>query len=156
MKNILFVCLGNICRSPAAEGVLKKLLVDHSIENKFLVDSAGTSSFHAGQPPDQRMSYHASLRGYNLGGQSRPFVQDDFERFDLICTMDNSNFLNVSDMARSRAEKDKIKPFTSFCTIHNITQVPDPYTSGSEGFELVMDIVEDGCQGIVKMLADEM
>lgn len=149
---VLFVCLGNICRSPAAEGVFKKILEDKGLANIIKCDSAGTSAYHKGSPADSRMSWSAKQRGYELTSLSRPFLKSDFEEFDFILTMDNSNYQNVLALDEEGKYKNKIKPFVSFCRIHEINEVPDPYYDKTDGFNLVMDIVEDGCNGFIEFL----
>lgn len=152
MKSILFVCLGNICRSPAAEGVMISLLRQHKITD-FKIDSAGTSAYHEGEMADPRMQDHARRRGYELRSLSRRFdPTDDFKNFDLILTMDDSNYQNVISLAADEGQKSKVQKFTSWCKIHDINYVPDPYAKGAEGFEQVMDIIEDGCQQILNTI----
>ena len=118
---VLFVCLGNICRSPAAEAVFLKMAVDRGLEVQ--VDSAGTSAYHAGDPADARMSRHASERGYELTSRSRPFVSEDFESFELILTMDESNYYKVLEMAPSEEASQRVKKMTSYCEVHDVTEV---------------------------------
>ena len=152
MKSILFVCLGNICRSPAAEGVMINLLKQNNITD-FKIDSAGTSAYHVGEMADARMQDHARLRGYDLNSLSRRFdPKNDFKHFDLILTMDDSNYQNVIHLAENELQKSKVQKFTSWCKIHDISHVPDPYTKGAEGSEQVMDIIEDGCQQILNAI----
>lgn len=153
MVRVLFVCLGNICRSPAAEGVFQHMLEKNHLTDKIECDSAGTSAYHKGEPADGRMRAHAKERGYDLTSRSRPFIApDDFENFDWIVTMDESNYLNVIKLTANQTYRNKVVRMTDFCTIHDIEEVPDPYAGGSDGFELVMDIVEDGCHGLLKKL----
>ena len=150
---ILFVCLGNICRSPAAEGFFKHLLKTKSIEDRFHIDSAGTSSYHQGSPADGRMSEVAQTRGYQLDSISRQFdFHNDFSDFHLIITMDHLNYSDVLDLAPDSDAKKRVHQMVDFCTIHDVRQVPDPYYKGVDGFELTMDIVEDGCQGLLQSL----
>jgi protein-tyrosine phosphatase len=148
MTRVLFVCLGNICRSPAAEGIFR-----HKIRNSktpIALDSAGTGSWHVGEPPDGRMIAHAKERGYDLSDlEARQFDTKDFENFDLILTMDSANFKHVSAMDRQNAFKHKIKMMTSFCKIHSVNEVPDPYHQGDDGFQLVLDILEDACDELL-------
>ena len=147
---ILFVCLGNICRSPAAEGVFRQMLEERGLGVHVSVDSAGTSAHHEGEPPDARMTAHAARRGYRLTGAARGFeAPQDLERFDLIVAMDQSNLRNITRLDADGKYQAKIKLFTDFCTIHERQGVPDPYYGGDDGFELVMDIVEDGCAGLL-------
>ena len=139
---ILCVCLGNICRSPTAEAVLKSLLGE-----EHQVDSAGTSAWHEGEPPDARSTHHASLRGYSLTGASRALKTQDFEDYDLLLAMDKRNQFDMEKMCSERKNLPKIKLITDFCQIHAADTVergvPDPYHKGDEGFEIVLDIIED-------------
>lgn len=153
MKKVLFVCLGNICRSPAAEGVFIKMLAENKL-NDIRVDSAGTGAWHVGDPPDARMIHHAKGRGYDLTPlRARQFITDDFENFDVIVTMDESNKENVLRLAKSEDHKQKVKHLTSFCQIHeNVLEVPDPYYQGEDGFEYVLDLLEDACQQIIQQI----
>jgi protein-tyrosine phosphatase len=148
---ILCVCLGNICRSPTAEAVLKHLLGgDH------IVDSAGTSAWHGGEPPDGRSTYHASLRGYSLSGASRAVRESDFEDYDLILAMDKRNQFDLVKMCPNSENESKIKLITDFCKIHEADRVkegvPDPYYDGERGFGFVLDIIEDASHEIVKKI----
>ena len=149
-KKILFVCLGNICRSPSAEGVMRKMLKEAGCEERFVVDSAGISSYHRGELPDGRMRAHAARRGYDLTHRSRPVRTDDFYDFDLLIGMDDRNIDDLKERAPSDAEWKKIRRMTEFCTkfVH-ADHVPDPYYGGAEGFEYVLDILEDACAGLL-------
>lgn len=144
-KKILFVCLGNICRSPAAEGIMRSKIADKGLGNEIEVDSAGTYGGHAGSLPDSRMREAASRRGYRLDHRSRRITRDDFERFDLILTMDDSNYEKVCRMAPDRESIQKVERMTDYCSRFDIDHVPDPYYEGREGFEYVLDILEDAC-----------
>ena len=149
---VLFVCLGNICRSPAAEGVMKKLADGLPVE----IDSAGTADYHIGELPDSRMRSHAFKRGYNLLHHARQFdPSSDFERFDRIIAMDRSNLRHLQMMDRKNQYRDKLSMMTDYCQKMNITEVPDPYYEGAEGFEHVLDILEDACGGLLKKLKNE-
>lgn len=144
---LLFVCLGNICRSPTAEGVMKSLC--HKSSLKWEIDSAGTSGHHVGEPADERMRSHALERGYNLESRSRKFdPHRDFEYFDRIIVMDELNLRDIKNLDSEGKYTDKIKLMTEYCSKFEASKVPDPYYGGSEGFELVLDIVEDACEGI--------
>lgn len=148
---LLFVCLGNICRSPTAEGIMKHLVENNpSPHREIVIDSAGTYGGHAGELPDKRMRAHASKRGYNLTSRSRQVTASDFEEFDLILAMDDSNYNNLKRLAPTIKGEQKVHRMTDFCQRCVIDHVPDPYYSGSEGFELVMDILEDACQGLLE------
>ena len=155
MVRVLFVCLGNICRSPAAEGVMKHLVRSHGLENKIEVQSAGTAGYHEGEPADTRMSAHASRRGYTLDSLAQRFQTKFFDEFDYIITMDRSNYQNVIKLASSEDQEKKVIPMAHLCEAHSITEVPDPYYEGSEGFELVLDLVEDGCKALLQRIQDQ-
>ncbi len=135
---------------------MKSLVKSRGLEGSIFCDSAGTSAHHEGEPADFRMSQFASERGYSLESLSRPFRQSDFEDFDFILTMDNSNFSNVMALDVVGQYQHKVFPFTKFCKVHNVNAVPDPYYDGDEGFRLVMDIVEDGCQGLLDHLEEKV
>jgi protein-tyrosine phosphatase len=148
-KKILFVCLGNICRSPAAEGIMKKKSEGMPIE----IDSAGTAGYHIGELPDSRMRTHARKRNYSLDSFARQFdPARDFETFDLIIAMDKSNFRDLRSFDRSGKYHNKIVMMTDFCETMKVNEVPDPYYDGPEGFEHVLDILEDACSGLLKKL----
>jgi len=147
-KSILFVCMGNICRSPMAEGVFLHILRREKHESDFVVDSAGTISYHAGEMADSRMRMHAARRGYTLESRSRKVTRNDFETFDLIVAMDDANFDALCDMANSVDEKNKIVRMTDYCTKHQATHIPDPYYGGERGFEYVIDLLEDACENL--------
>lgn len=151
--SILFVCLGNICRSSAAEGVMKQLVRDAGLEAEFKIDSAGILSYHQGELPDERMMAHAARRGYTLTHRSRPVCTDDFFAFDLIVGMDSRNIDDLKERAPSVEAERKICRMTDFCTRHpQADYVPDPYYGGAEGFEHVLDLLEDGCAGLLDHL----
>lgn len=149
--NLLFVCLGNICRSPAAEGIMKKIIADEGLEGKILVDSAGTSSWNEGKTPDERMRLHGSKRGYDFCSIARTFKSSDFDKFDYILVMDNNNYMNVKKLAKSEEDVSKIHRMTDFSNeFSDHDHVPDPYYGGDDGFNLVMDLLEDACRGLLK------
>ena len=153
-KKVLFVCLGNICRSPAAEGVFKYKVKELGLEYAFEIDSAGTAGYHAGEPADRRMQQHALKRGYKLTSISRKFNPSvDFDKFDLVVAMDNENVSNLKRMARSPEDVAKISKMTDFSKTGNYTEIPDPYYGGSDGFELVLDLLEDACEGLLERLS---
>ncbi|EJW99431.1 low molecular weight protein-tyrosine-phosphatase [gut metagenome] len=155
MKRILFVCLGNICRSSSAEGVMKYLVKEAGLETEFEIDSAGILSYHQGELPDSRMRAHAARRGYDLVHRSRPVCTDDFERFDLIIGMDDRNIDDLKDRAPSVEACEKIYRMTEFCTRMVADHVPDPYYGGAEGFEYVLDVLEDACAGLLTFLVQD-
>jgi protein-tyrosine phosphatase len=147
---LLFVCLGNICRSPAAEGVMQHLVEKAGLGESIECDSAGTYGGHAGERADERMRRAASKRGYDLRSISRQIRTDDFDRFDMILTMDDANYERVHRLAPSFDAAQKIYRMTDFCRTHpHATHVPDPYYEGAEGFEIVLDLLEDACTGLL-------
>ena len=152
---VLFVCLGNICRSPAAEGVFLDLLEQHGRSHHFEVDSAGTGGWHVGRLADARMRTAASRRGLQLASRARQLEPEDLHRFDLIVTMDRHNLAAVQDLARRSRGGARITPMTNFCRRHRIEDVPDPYNGGPEGFEFVLDLLEDACAGLLASVSWE-
>lgn len=147
-KSILFVCLGNICRSPMAEGVFRKILQRENANERFEIDSAGLLNYHEGELADSRMRFHASKRGYNLVHRSRPVKKSDFEKFDLIIGMDEENIEGLKRLASTSEDVEKIRRMTDFCKEINAYSVPDPYYGGDQGFERVIDLLEDACEGL--------
>ena len=152
IHRILFICMGNICRSPAAEGIMKYKVQERGLERSFHIDSAGMYGWHEGELPDNRMRKHASRRGYQLISHSRPIKYDDFEQFDLIIGMDDNNIQDLKRMAPNRESQQKIRRMTDFCRTHTADCVPDPYYGGASGFELVLDLLEDACEGLLDKL----
>jgi protein-tyrosine phosphatase len=143
-RSILFVCTGNICRSPTAEGVLKHLAREDSIELR--VESAGIGDWHVGQPPDERSQHHARGRGYDLSAQrARQVRAEDFEEFDMILAMDRGHLRALQKMAPPRHHA-KIRLFVAGA------DVPDPYYGGGDGFERVLDLVEERCRALLREL----
>jgi len=154
LKKIVFVCLGNICRSPSAEGVFKYLTESAGMGDQFEIDSAGTHAYHVGEQADKRMRTHASKRGYNLTSISRKFNPDiDFDYFDLIVGMDNENIRVLKSKARNAADLQKIHKMTEFRKAFTYDEIPDPYYGGADGFELVLDLLEDSCNGLLEKLS---
>jgi len=155
MISILFLCLGNICRSPMAEGIFLKILEREHAQERFNVDSAGLLSYHEGELPDSRMRFHAVKRGYNLTHRSRPIKKSDFDRFDLIIGMDAQNIRALNQLASNLEQRSKIRLMTDFCQKIQATQIPDPYYGGDQGFENVIDLLEDACEGLFLELSRE-
>ncbi len=156
-QHILFVCLGNICRSPAADGIMQALIARAGLEEYYEVDSAGTYSGHRGELPDPRMRRAAEPRGYRLNHRSRPVSEEDFERFDLILAMDDNNYENLHRLAPSRKAAERIFRMVEFTRESHPDRyyVPDPYYEGREGFELVLDMLEAGCENLLNYLEDQ-
>ncbi len=149
LRRVLFVCLGNICRSPTAEGVMHRLIVERGLEKQIHVDSAGTIGYHAGEPADLRMSDTAARRGYTLTSVSRPFTALDFDRFDLIVVMDRENLRDIRALETRR--HDHVKLFSEFLPEGFEPDVPDPYL-GEAGFDRTLDLIEYGCPAILQVL----
>lgn len=146
---VLFVCLGNICRSPAAEGIMRDIVEREGASGKWIIDSAGTGRYHIGDLPDRRMRVHARQRGLELTHRARQVDVEDFIDFDLIVAMDASNASNLRAMAPSVEAARKVIPMADFFSPSaRYDYVPDPYYEGAEGFELVLDLLEDGCQNM--------
>ncbi|MFI3316646.1 MAG: low molecular weight protein-tyrosine-phosphatase [Rikenellaceae bacterium] len=149
-QKILFVCLGNICRSPAADGLLHALAAERGLSDALEIDSAGTYAGHAGELPDARMRSAAARRGYSLTHRSRPVDMDDFFHFDRIIAMDDNNLENLRRMAPSPQAEAKIERFAALCkSYEDVHYIPDPYYGGRDGFDHVLDLLEDGCRTIL-------
>lgn len=157
MKKVLFVCLGNICRSPAAEGAMVHLVKQNGLEGHFFIDSAGTSGFHEGDDPDARMIKEAQKRGIVLPSKSRPLKARDFEEFDVIVCMDKSNVLNAKKIAGGPHHHQKISLMTDYFEDRDykarFQEIPDPYYGTEKDFNLVLDLVSDACRGLLKRLS---
>lgn len=151
---MLFVCLGNICRSPTAEAVLRGRLREHRLDDRVTVDSAGTHGYHIGRGPDARAIEAARRRGYSLEGQTaRQVTPEDLERFDYILCMDQSNLENLRRLGSGRSVE--VRLFLDY-TDSEISEVPDPYYGGDKGFEQVLDLVEDACEGLIRELRQRL
>ncbi|CAO2170010.1 unnamed protein product [Urochloa humidicola] len=160
---VLFVCLGNICRSPAAEAVFRNLVSKRGLDSKFLIDSAGTIGYHEGNKADSRMRSASKKRGIEVTSISRPIKPSDFRDFDLILAMDRQNhedILNSFERWRHKeplpdSAPNKVKLMCSYCKRHTESEVPDPYYGGPQGFEKVLDLLEDACESLLdSILAD--
>ena len=148
--SILFVCMGNICRSPTAHGVFRQKVNQHGLTGTVAVDSAGTHDFHPNCPPDERSQAHAAKRGYDLSDlKARQIQRADFETFDLIAVMDMDNLAQVRDDCPTE-HRHKVRRLTEFCLQFDSPVVPDPYYGGAQGFEHVLDLVEDACDGLIQ------
>jgi len=151
---ILFVCLGNICRSPSAEAVLRGLAAREAPELRIEVDSAGTAGYHIGEPPDARSQEAARRRGYDMSPLRARIVQtEDFERFDLILAMDESNLAALRKRAPA-AFRERVRLFLEFAPESGMDEVPDPYYGGPAGFEQVLDLVEEAARGLLLHLRE--
>lgn len=149
---VQFVCLGNICRSPLAEGVFKAKVEDAGLSDRFVIESAGTGSWHVGDPPDKRMIQTARAHGVNLTSRGRQFDYKDFESFDHILVMDRSNLHDVLFLDRKERFSDRVKLFREFDPSPDDYQVPDPYYGGADGFEQVFRIVERTSEALLAAL----
>lgn len=156
MKKILFVCLGNICRSSSAEEIMRTLVKQAGLDQEIEIDSAGILNYHQGELPDSRMRMHAARRGYELTHRSRPVCTDDFFEFDWLIGMDDRNIQDLKDRAPSPEAEKKICRMTDFCRVKQVDYVPDPYYGGAQGFENVLDILEDACSGLLEEIRKEL
>jgi len=148
--SLLFVCMGNICRSPTADGVMRHKVQQAGLQDVVRVDSAGTHNYHPGSPPDQRSQIHALKRGYDLSTlRARQILAADFALHDLILVMDWDNLALVESICPCD-KTSKVRRLTEFCQRHTSPVVPDPYYGGEKGFEEVLDLVEDACDGLLQ------
>ncbi len=146
---ILFVCLGNICRSPSAEGIMTHLIHQQQLEDEISCDSAGTSSYHIGSAPDGRMTMAAKQQGIALAGQARQFIAEDFEAFDLVVAMDRANYRDILQLDPQGNYRHKVRQMCEFASQHSDQEVPDPYYGGTDGFNHVIDLLLDACRGLL-------
>ena len=153
--SVLFVCLGNICRSPAAEAIFRSLLKRKGLTDGFNVDSAGTGSWHIGKKADSRMRIAAERRDINILSRARQITSKDFDTFNYILAMDDSNFRNIQDLKNRTVLTDfaSIKKIQDFRSVFNEQEVPDPYFGGDEGFDYVLDILEDSVKGFLESIS---
>jgi protein-tyrosine phosphatase len=149
---LLFVCLGNICRSPSAENIMAHLIAQRGLSSSISCDSAGTSSYHIGSPPDRRMKIAAAAQGIELIGSARQFKRQDFEYFDWILAMDQSNYDDIVALDPSAQYHHKVKLMCEFCRHHRDREVPDPYYGGADGFTYVINLLQDACEGLLDFL----
>ena len=153
---VLFVCMGNICRSPTAEGVFKRHVRDAGLEGVILSDSAGTHKYHVGEPPDRRAREAAQRRGYDLTDlRARRVTTRDFETFDLVLAMDEHNLKLLRRQAPPE-HAQKLRLFMEFASEQRLREVPDPYYGGQQGFESVLDLVEDAAQGLLHHIRTQL
>jgi protein-tyrosine phosphatase len=154
MIRVLFVCMGNICRSPLAQGVFENILRREGLENRVFVDSAGTGSWHVGTPPDERAQRSAKRRGLDLGSQrARRIGLEDCQNFDYILTMDEENYRAVAALCRGGGAE--VRPFLDYASDRAETEVPDPFYGGPEGFEHVLDLVETASEGLLEEIKEK-
>ncbi len=151
---LLFVCMGNICRSPSAEAVMNAYIAKAGLSGKVVCDSAGTIAYHAGEPADARMQQHAIKRAYRLTSISRQITPDDFIKFDYVIAMDDENLRDMNPFIPDKKLSQKISRMTDYCSQNNPGFVPDPYYGGAAGFEEVLDILEDACEGLLNTICD--
>jgi protein-tyrosine phosphatase len=153
---VLFVCMGNICRSPTAHGVFRARIAAAGLEQRVAVESAGTHNYHPGAAPDNRSQRHARRRGYNLADlRARQIDARDFERADLILAMDWDNLARMKDLCPPE-HRGKLRRFTEFCVERSSEVVPDPYYGGAGGFEHVLDLIEDASEGLLRHVRHQL
>lgn len=153
--SVLFVCLGNICRSPMAEGMFRQIVEDAGVSSQFHIDSAGTGSWHIGRPPDPRAQQAMASRGIDISSQrARQIEREDFYRFDLLLAMDRSNYYRLLTLAPDVCE-EKVRLFLSYAPEIGVQDVPDPYFGGTEGFAYVLQLVEFACRGLLNSALKE-
>ena len=154
--NLLFVCLGNICRSPVAENIMNQLVDQNNLTGQIVCDSAGTSSYHIGASPNPRMIFAATQQGIAMKGCARQFTQADFAAFDLILAMDRENYANICALDPAGKYREKVRLMCDFCTHHTLKEVPDPYYGGADGFDQVIDLLQDACAGLLAHVRQEL
>ncbi len=151
-SSVVFVCTGNICRSPMAEGIFRRMIEDTGLSDRIIIDSAGTHGYHVGEPPDARAVEAAARRGYDLSKlRARKFQREDFHRFDLVLAMDRDNHGILSRLAQPSAGH-RLRMMMEYASQFREIEVPDPYYGGPDGFERVLDMLEDAAQGLLEAL----
>jgi protein-tyrosine phosphatase len=154
-QHVVFVCTGNICRSPTAHAVLRQRIDALGLQQRLSVDSAGLEAWHAGEAPDKRSIHHARQRGYELSDlRARPFRREEFEQADWVLVMDQGHLLQAARLCPPQ-HAHKLRLLTDFCRVHVAGEVPDPYYGRASDFELVLDLVEDACDGLLLHLGFE-
>lgn len=149
--SLLFICLGNICRSPAAEGVMKAKVYAAGLDADYFIDSAGIGDWHVGQLPDSRMRERASLRGYRLDSRARQIRTEDFDLFDMLLVMDRDNYRIVTSKAPNAEARKKVCMLTDYLSMHQGADVvPDPYYGDLSDFDYALDLIEDACDGLLE------
>ncbi len=152
---LLFVCLGNICRSPAAENIMNHQIQDRNLQDKIICDSAGTSAYHVGSPPDRRMVAAAKQQGLSFMGEARRFQVADFQKFDLILAMDRENYADILSLDPQGQYREKVRMMCDFCRDRPEKEVPDPYYGGPDGFNNVIDLLVDACKGLLDYVVEQ-
>lgn len=156
MIRVLFVCLGNICRSPAGEGVLRHLIEKEGMESQVVVASCGIGDWHIGHPPDSRIRQAASDRGILLNSRAKPFVNNYFDEFDYILAADGDILEHLLKIVKNPSQKTKIHYMTAYAKAFKNLPVPDPYYEGEYAFEHVLDILEDSCHGLLENIKQNL
>lgn len=154
VTRILFVCLGNICRSPSAENIMNHLIQQRQLADQITCDSAGTSSYHIGSSPDRRMTLAAKSYGIELKGQGRQLRAEDLEQFDWILAMDRQNQRDILALDLAQQQGHKVRLMCDFCRTHPDSEVPDPYYGGAEGFNYVIELLMDACEGLLDTILE--
>lgn len=149
---VLFICMGNICRSPAAEIVFRKLVEDAGLATAIAIDSAGTIGYHRGKGPDPRMAATLRDRGYVIAGRARQLQPEDLDGFDLLLVADEENLADLRQLDRAGSRREKVRLLVDYCVNREAERVPDPYYGGQRGFDEVVDLVEDACGGLLEEL----
>ena len=153
--NVLFVCMGNICRSPTAEGVFRHLVHQHNLQDRIITDSAGTHAYHVGEAPDRRALATAQQRGIDLSDlRARRVIAKDFQKFEYVLAMDRDNYANLDALCPADM-KERLFMFLDFAPAANEREVPDPYYGGPKGFEVVFDLVEQASLGLLQDIKDK-
>jgi protein-tyrosine phosphatase len=153
---LLFVCMGNICRSPAADGIMRHRVMKAALDHRIHIDSAGTGGWHAGKGADDRMRRHGGLRGYQFDHIARQVREEDFHEFDLILVMDQQNLREIRPFNPAGDQMHKVRLFCEFAKDREESEVPDPYYGGAQGFEHVLDIVENGCTHLLQHIQTQL
>ncbi|MEO0536220.1 MAG: low molecular weight protein-tyrosine-phosphatase [Cyanobacteria bacterium P01_A01_bin.123] len=155
VSKLLFVCLGNICRSPSAENIMRHLVEQQQLTDQIICDSAGTSSYHIGSSPDRRMAMAAKQQGITLVGRARQFQAQDLVQFDWILAMDRQNYRDILALDPQGKYHDKVRLMCEFCRHHGDDEVPDPYYGGVDGFNYVIELLIDACEGLLETVMAE-
>ncbi len=154
--SVIFVCMGNICRSPAAECIMKSIVNSEGLEDVINIDSAGTIGFHAGSSPDPRMREEGLERDIQIQGSARQISEKDLNEFDIVIAMDKSNLQHLRELDKANKYNKKLKLFCDYVSKFQHSEVPDPYYGGKEGFTVVMDLLEDGCKNLLEDIKKQL